>query len=78
MPVQEMRRSSAIERVGYNPGSSELSIWFSGARRYIYSAVPPEVYDALCQAPSAGQFVNDNVKGRYACRCDPLRRRYFD
>ena len=78
MPVQEMRRSSAIQRVGYNPATRELSIWFSGGRRYVYSAVPSLVYHELCEAPSAGQFVNDRVKGRYPCRCEPPRRRYFD
>lgn len=78
MPVQELRKSSAIERVAYNPVTRELSIWFSGARRYIYSDVPSDLYEALCEAGSAGGFVNDRVKGRYACRCDPPRWRYYD
>jgi hypothetical protein len=78
MPVQELHRSSAIERVAYNGATCELSIWFSGGRRYIYSDVEPEVYRALCEARSAGQYVNSAVKGRYACRCEPPRRRYFD
>jgi hypothetical protein len=78
MPVQEMRTSSAIERVGYNPSTRELSIWFEGRRRYIYSGVPADVYHALCDAESAGRFINGSVKGRYECRCDPPRRRYPD
>ena len=76
MPVQEMRSSSAIERVGYNPAPRDLSIWFSGGRRYIYADVPIELYRSLCEAPSAGRFVNGEVKGRFECRCDPPRRRY--
>ena len=76
MPVQEMRASSAIERVAYNPATRDLSIWFSGRRRYIYSDVPPEVYRSLCEAQSAGRYVNAEVKGRFECRCDPPRRRY--
>ena len=78
MPVQEMRASSAIELVGYNPITRELSIWFAGHRRYIYSDVPAEIYHALCDAGSAGGFINAEVKGRFACRCDPPRRRYPD
>ncbi|WP_188644393.1 KTSC domain-containing protein [Tsuneonella deserti] len=78
MPVLEMRASSAIERVAYNARKRELSIWFTGRRRYIYADVPAEVYRELCEARSAGQFLNSAVKGRYDCRCDPPRRRYLD
>ncbi|MXO73726.1 KTSC domain-containing protein [Altererythrobacter aerius] len=78
MPVQELRSSSAIDRAAYSPAKRELSIWFTGGRRYIYSDVPPELYDALCAARSAGRFVNDAVRGRFASRTDPPRRRYFD
>ena len=49
-----------------------------GRRRYIYSGVPADVYHALCDAESAGRFINGSVKGRYECRCDPPRRRYPD
>ena len=77
MPVQELRASSAIERVAYNRATRELSVWFAGARRrYIYADVPPDVYEALCEARSAGRFVNAEVKGRFACREHPPRRRY--
>jgi hypothetical protein len=67
MPVQELPRSSAIERVGYNDQTRRLSIWFKGGRRYVYADVPREVYDELCNAGSAGRAVNDLVKGRYSC-----------
>lgn len=76
MPIQEMRTSSAIERVGYNPITRDLSVWFDGWRRYIYSNVPPDIYRSLCDAPSTGRFINAVVKGRFDCRCDPPRRRY--
>lgn len=77
MPVQEMRRSSAIERVAYNRETRDLSVWFGGNRRYIYADVPPDIYGSLCTAPSAGRFVNAAIKGRYKCRPDPPRPRYF-
>ncbi|MFA9200715.1 MAG: KTSC domain-containing protein [Cypionkella sp.] len=76
MPVREIRTSSAIERVAYSADKRELSVWFAGGRRYIYAGVPREIYDGLCAAPSAGRFVNERVKGRFPCRCEPPRRRY--
>jgi hypothetical protein len=72
MPVQEMRRSSAIERVAYSEAARELSIWFAGGRRYIYSDVPSWVYRELCAARSAGQFVNQG--SRDATRAAASRR----
>lgn len=78
MPVQEMRASSAIDRVAYNPGTRELSVWFKGARRYIYSGVPQRIYRELCDSASAGGFVNTAIKGRFTCREEPPRRRYYD
>lgn len=78
MPVQEISASSALERVAYNPAAGELSVWFTGGRRYIYAGVPAELYRALCAAESAGAFVNARIKGRFACRSDPRRRRYYE
>jgi hypothetical protein len=76
MPVQEMRASAAIQRVAYNSATRDLSVWFNGRRRYIYSDVPPDLYRSLCEASSAGRFVNAMIKGRFECRCDPPRRCY--
>jgi hypothetical protein len=78
MPVQEIRTSSAIDRVGYNPRTRDLSVWFKGGRRYIYAEVPAILYDELCAACSIGAFVNSAIKGRFACRSEPPRRRYGD
>ena len=78
MPVQELRASSAIERVAYDPAARDLSVWFRSGRRYIYGGVPGELYRALCDSDSAGAFVNRAVKGRYPCREVPPRRRFYD
>jgi hypothetical protein len=77
MPVQEIRTSSAIERVGYNAETRRLSIWFKGGRRYIYSDVPAEVYEDLCGASSAGRFVCQCIKGKFD-RSHPQRRAFDD
>jgi hypothetical protein len=78
MPVQEIKASSAIERVGYDPAGRNLSVWFKGGRRYVYADVPPELYLDLCSASSAGRFINSAVKGRFPCRSERPRRLYSD
>lgn len=74
MPVQELRTSTAIERVGYDDKTRTLSIWFRGGRRYVYADVPRSVFDELCRAGSAGRFLSETIKGRYPCRPEPPRR----
>ena len=76
MPVQELVRSSAIERVAYDQRERRLTVWFIGGRRYVYSEVPRTVYEALCAAESAGTYLNASIKGRYPCVAMPPRRRY--
>jgi hypothetical protein len=38
--------------------------------------VPRAVYDAICEANSAGRVFNTWIKGRYECRFDPERKRF--
>lgn len=61
--------SSAIRHLHYAPETRELSVWFGPeGRRYIYTGVPPDLYDAFRKAPSRGRFFNAAIRGRYACR----------
>ena len=69
-------QSTAIEQAAYRPASSTLDIRYRGGDRYTYFDVPPEVYDALCAAPSAGEFVNAHVKPLYRHEIEPRRRRF--
>ncbi|MCW1432496.1 KTSC domain-containing protein [Novosphingobium sp. JCM 18896] len=48
MSNHEHRGTASIERVGYDPGTRALTVWFRGSRRYDFSDVPPEVYEQLC------------------------------
>jgi hypothetical protein len=74
MPVQEIKSSSAIERVAYSSDGGRLSVWFKGGRRYVYSGVPADVHRALCAADSIGRYLNAHIKGRYPCRAETPRR----
>jgi two-component system cell cycle response regulator DivK len=68
--------STAVERVDYHDESRTLDIWYSGGDRYSYFDVPPEIYEALLAAPSAGAFVNSEIKPRYRFELEPSRRRF--
>lgn len=71
--------SSNIAAAGFVPGPEgkpgNLYVDFKGAgtaTRYVYADVPEDVYQALLDAASAGQFLNQHIKGTYAARCTRL------
>lgn len=66
--------SSAIERARYDSGT--LDIWYKGGDRYSYFDVPAEIYEALRAAPSAGEFVNREIKPVFRFELEPGRRRF--
>lgn len=51
----------------YDYATSELRIEF-GSGAYIYSSVPPSVWDAMRAAPSKGAFLAKEIKPNYASR----------
>jgi hypothetical protein len=60
--------SAAIRKIHYKPEIEELSIWFGpDFRRYKYFGVPPEIVEALENAPSRGRFFNAFIKGHFSC-----------
>ena len=68
--------STAIDLAVYDPDRSVLDIWYAGGDRYSYFEVPPEIYEQLCAASSAGQFVNQSIKPRFRGAIDKRRRRF--
>lgn len=58
--------SSNISEFSYDPETDTLSVVFSDGQEYDYLNVPPSVHRAFQSAPSAGQFLQRNIKGRYA------------
>ena len=68
--------SSVIARIAYGEAESTLSIWFRETGRYVYSQVPPTIFEGLRKAPSAGRYFNECIKRRYPCRPDPERRKF--
>lgn len=68
--------SSAITRAAYDPDRRVLDLWYAGGDRYSYFDVPAQVYERLLAAPSAGAFVNAEVKPVYRHEIEPGRRRF--
>ena len=57
--------SSAISKIGYNPGNRLLIIQFHNGRTYDIPGVPEHIYQSLMNAPSKGSYFNSHIKGRY-------------
>ena len=68
--------SSAIDFASYDPERLRLEIWFSGGDRYTYFDVPIDIYEQLCAAPSAGEYVNRHIKPHFRCEIEARRRRF--
>jgi KTSC domain len=68
--------SSAIVRAAYDDELETLDLWYKGGDRYCYFDVPMEVYQALRSAPSAGEYVNREIKPNYRFEIEPGRRRF--
>ncbi|MFL6845137.1 MAG: KTSC domain-containing protein [Allosphingosinicella sp.] len=68
--------SSAIDRAAYEDEERTLDIWYAGGDRYRYFDVAMEMYRALCSAPSAGEFVNREIKPNHRFEIEARRRRF--
>ncbi len=52
----------------YDAAENELWITFVTGRKYVYSAVPPDVFDAFKSAFSRGTFFNREIRDNYTYR----------
>ena len=57
--------SSNLEQVGYDEDKMELHVGFKNGSSYVYTGVPPEIFDQLLGAPSKGSFLNREIKDVY-------------
>jgi KTSC domain-containing protein len=75
-PLTTYFDSSAVERARYSTSANILDIWFRGGDRYSYFDVPLGVYERLRTAPSAGEYVNREIKPHYRYEIEEGRRRF--
>lgn len=55
--------STAAKAISYDEASRNLYVTWSGGGEYAYSGVSPQVFQALCAAPSKGKYLNRVIKG---------------
>jgi hypothetical protein len=67
--------STALDQAHFDPETCVLDLWYKGGDRYRYFLVPQRLYDALIAAPSAGAFVNQQIKPRHRYEIEERRRR---
>lgn len=57
--------SSWVKSVAHIDGNLQLRTL--EGRSYLYLKVPKASYERLLRAKSLGQYVNDNIRGKYKC-----------
>jgi hypothetical protein len=57
--------STNIAELGYDEQSSTLEVMFRNGGIYQYFDIPKQEYESLINAASIGEYLNNNVKGRY-------------
>ena len=57
--------STNLVSVGYDSESATLEVEFASGTVYQYFDVPEAVFQGILEAPSAGQFHAENIKGVY-------------
>jgi hypothetical protein len=62
---REPVNSSNVAEVGYDEASSTLEVAFKNSGVYQYFDIPKHEYESLIAAPSIGQYINQNIKGKY-------------
>lgn len=60
--------SSNLAAAGYHEENRELHIRFTNGGVYVYSNVPPAIYDGLIAASSAGRYHAQMIKGNFPFR----------
>jgi hypothetical protein len=60
--------SSSIAEIGYDDVNEEVWVRFSKSGLYIYSSVPPVVWEEFLSAPSKGSYVNQVLRPGYPYR----------
>lgn len=58
-------QSRHIAGIGYDPETQDLVVAFYTGSRYVYRGVPGDVYAALMEAPSAGNYHAMNIRNKY-------------
>lgn len=56
--------SSHVKGVAYDDETQQLAVSFANGS-YVYENVIPQVANGFSQAPSAGKYFDQNIRGKY-------------
>ena len=65
MITHDTPNSSNISRLNYDDEKSMLMIEFRSGKMYRYHDVDSATWNKLIEAPSAGRFFNNEIKGKF-------------
>ena len=60
--------SSMASSISYDADSQTLMITYNSGKTYAYAGVPEDVAWDTANAASVGEYINENIKGRYSFR----------
>ena len=60
--------SSHVDEIGYDAEAKELVVKFTNGRTAIYEEVPPEKASEIMAAPSIGEALSANIRGKFPFR----------
>ena len=60
--------STVIRFFRYHPPKRELNVIFQTGRDYTYEDFPEELYKAMTEAVSKGEFFNEHIRGKFVFR----------
>ncbi len=61
----ETPESSNLARIAFDETTSVLKVEFKNGGTYDYFDVSLPVFEAMCNAPSKGQFLAQQIKGKF-------------
>ena len=64
--MRVLLNSTNLSEVAYHNQSRIMEITFNSGHIYRYTAVPEMVFQDLINAPSAGRFYNQFIRGRFS------------
>ncbi|WP_278983830.1 KTSC domain-containing protein [Sphingobium yanoikuyae] len=76
MRAHRFNPSSTIDRIRFDDDAGILRVSFRETGIYFYYDVPAAIFEAFCEAPSAGAFFNERIRDQFRCRRDLDRRRF--
>jgi hypothetical protein len=57
-----------VQSIAYDSDTQKMIIQFNRGPPYEYSGVPEDVATDAANAASVGEYVNENIKGRFSYR----------